>query len=103
METQLYRLTKLASVKNPVFKSASSIDEYRNSEDFSPPVEYYVEGYPYTSPRINSSFVFVRNNRNGVKVNGVMTTSIINKIYLAEDGVGQMLETNNSVYILTKI
>lgn len=103
MSTQLYRLTKLASSKNPAAKSAASIDEYRSAQDLSPPVEYYVEGYPYTMPRVNNSLVFVRNNRNGVKVQGVMTTSIINKIYLAEDAVSQILETNNSVYILTKI
>jgi len=98
-----YRLTKLKATQNGVAVTASSIDSYRSSDDLSPPVDYYVEGYPYIPPKVNSPLVFIRDNRNGVKIGGIMKTSTVIEISLAEDGVSQILETNNSVYLLKEL
>jgi len=96
-----YRLTKLAASNEPLVKSAGSIEEYRKDFQFSPPVDYYIEGALYdTGPTIGKQLTIIRDNRNGVKCMGVMTTSPIVEISLHEDGVSQILETQNSVYIL---
>ena len=98
---QKYRLTKLAASNAPFAKSADSIEEYRKDFEFSPPVDYYIEGVIYDiGPTVGKQLTVIRDNRNGVKCMGVMTTSPIVEISLHKDGVSQIIETNNSVYIL---
>jgi hypothetical protein len=101
--TATHRLTKLFASKPHEALTASSIEEYRNSDTYSPPVDYYVEGWPYTPPKVGYQLTFIRNNRNGIKVNGIMQTTPILEISTAEDGISQILETRNSIYILTEI
>ena len=98
---QKYRLTKLAACEDPIFDSADSIEEYRKDFEFSPPVDYYIEGVIYdVGPKVGQPLVIIRDNRNGVKCDGIMRTSPIVKISQHEDGVSQILETQNSIYIL---
>jgi hypothetical protein len=101
---QKYRLTKLAASNAPFAKSAVSIEEYRKDFQFSPPVDYYIEGVLYdTEPKVGKPLTVIRDNRNGVKCMGVMKTSPIVEISLHEDGISQIIETNNSVYILETV
>lgn len=100
-----YRLTKIKECENPVVKAAQTPSEYRASlhtgDELSPSVDYYVEGFPVSNPKVGEGFVFWRNNRNGVKIDGVMSTSTVNQIH--DFGDYMELTTNNSVYILTKL
>ena len=98
--TTKYRLTKLAACNAPFAKSADSIEEYRKDFEFSPPVDYYIEGVLDGEPTVGKPLRIVRDNRNGVKCLGIMTTTSIVEISLHKDGVSQILETQNSVYIL---
>lgn len=101
MKTQLYRLTKLAACNAPLVKSADSIEKYRKDFEYSPPVDYYIEGVlDGNEPTIGKRIRMVRDNRNGVKCMGVMTTTPIVEMSLHQDGVSQILQTQNSVYIL---
>jgi hypothetical protein len=98
---QKYRLTKLAPCEDPLFGSADSIQEYRENFDYSPPVDYYVEGVIYdVGPKVGQPLVIIRDNRNGVKCDGIMRTSPLVEISHHEDGISQILETQNSIYIL---
>lgn len=99
-----YRLTKIAAHENPLTKSASSIEEYRNSlEDskFSPPVEYYIEGEPFESPAKGECFKMLRDNRNGVKVLGLFTSTTVVDVCDGKDFL--LFSTENSVYKLEKL
>jgi hypothetical protein len=98
---QKYRLTKLAACEDPLVDSAADIEEYRKNFDYSPPVDYYVEGVIYdVGPKVGQPFVIIRDNRNGIKCDGIMRTSHIVEISQHEDGVSQILETQNSIYFL---
>ena len=99
--TKKYRLTKLSPCEDPLFGSADDIEEYRKAFELSPPVDYYVEGVIYdVGPKVGQPLVIIRDNRNGVKCSGIMRTSHIVEISQHEDGVSQILETQNSIYIL---
>ena len=51
-------------------------------------------------PKVGQPLVIIRDNRNGVKCDGIMRTSPLVEISQHEDGVSQILETQNSIYIL---
>ncbi len=99
-----YRLTKIAAHENPLTKSASSIEEYRNSlsdGEFSPPVEYYIEGVPDRPPLAGTYFSMLRDNRNGVECLGVFRSSPIIDVNEGEDFT--LFSTMNSIYKLEKL
>ena len=94
---QLYKITKLSAVKNPVVQSAQSVDEYRESlhtydETLSPNVDYWMIGELISGPVLGESVILQRSNRNGIEMPGVFTSSIVTKI--TEAG----FETMNSNY-----
>jgi hypothetical protein len=99
---QRYRLTKTNSVPESRAATAETIEEYRekifSKYSVSPPVDYYVEGSPITVPKVGESFVMARDNRNGVRVDGIMTTSTVASIEDFEDFL--VFTTRNSVYKL---
>lgn len=98
---QKYRLTKLAPCEDPLYDSADNIEEYRENFDYSPPVDYYVEGVIHDiGLKVGQPLVIIRDNRNGVKCDGIMRTSYIVEISQHEDGISQILKTQNSIYIL---
>lgn len=99
-----YRLTKIAAHENPLTKSASSIEEYRNSLSdgkFSPPVEYYIEGELIMPPTRGQRFMMPRHNRNGVKVFGFFTSTMVVDVSEGEDFT--LFSTENSIYKLEKL
>ena len=102
---QKYRLTKINKVENPIAKTASSVDEYRNSldesEELSPSIDYYVEGTLLTEPTIGQSLEIERTNRNGVEIYGVMSTTRIKSIEQMDGYIE--LRTENSVYRLEEL
>lgn len=97
------RLTKIGINHKSECIQSSSIQEYRESlenafEGKSPPIDYYTEGKALAAPRIGSSFILDRDNRNGIKIKGVVQTSKIIAIEDLEDVI--YLTTQNSVYKL---
>ena len=100
-----YRLTKIKECENPLVKAAQTPAEYRASlhtnDELSPSVDYYVEGYPLDTPKVRENFNFFRDNRNGVKIDGIMSTSTVRQIH--DFGDYMEITTSNSVYILTKL
>ena len=99
-----YRLTKIAAHENPLTKSASSIEEYRNSLSdgkFSPPIEYYIEGEPLCFPNKGECFAMSRDNRNGVKIFGFFTSTMVVDVSEGEDFT--LFSTENSIYKLGKL
>lgn len=100
-----YRLTKINKVENPIAKTASSVDEYRNSldgsEELSPSIDYYVEGTLLTELAIGQSLEIERTNRNGVEIYGVMSTTRIKSIEQMDGYIE--LRTENSVYRLEEL
>jgi hypothetical protein len=102
---QKYRLTKINKVKNPLAETASSVEEYRNSLDddveLSPSIDYYVEGFLLNVPILGQCLEIERTNRNGVEVQGIMSTT---KIMAFEKMDGYIeLRTENSIYRLEEI
>jgi hypothetical protein len=101
---QKYRLTKINKVNDPLVESASSVDEYRSNlftKEYSPNIEYWVEGYILANPKIGECFRLDRHNRNGIEVRGLMTTTKIQEI--SEMDSYTELKTLNSIYKLEKI
>ena len=100
-----YRLTKIKECENPTVKAAKTPAEYRallhTENELSPSVDYYVEGYPINVPKVGEGFLIYRDNRNGIKIDGILSTSTVKEIHDFGDYVE--LTTNNSVYILTKL
>jgi len=99
---QRYRLTKTNSVPEARAATAETVEQYRekifSKYSFSPPVDYYVEGSPISAPKVGESFVMARDNRNGVRVEGIMTTTTVTSIEDFEDFL--IFTTRNSVYKL---
>jgi hypothetical protein len=104
---QKYRLTKINKVDNPLAETAETVEEYRESLSFwtgygfSPSIDYYVEGYLLTEPKVGEALEFDRTNRNGKEVRGIMFTTEIQSV----NDLGTHIEftTRNSVYKLEKI
>jgi hypothetical protein len=100
-----YRLTKIDTASDALHDTAETIQQYRdnlfNSNAYSPPVDYYVEGIPFDMPQINKSFLMYRENRNGIKVPGVFTSSPVSAIS-TKDGK-YIFTTNNSVYLMEEL
>lgn len=110
---QRYRATKISIPDQAAFPSAETIDSYRESlhqkYNFSPPLEYYVEGLPFSWRgdsellKVGNSFSMVRDNRNGEKIDGLFTTSVVVSIS-KDNGEGYTLfTTKNSIYKLELI
>jgi len=99
---QKYRATKINISPEAVSASAQSAEEYWHGDDnLSPPIDYYVEGVPMAAPKVGESFMMLRDNRNGIRVTGIFTTSKVIKIDELSDCI--IVTTNNSIYKLEKI
>jgi hypothetical protein len=100
-----YRLTKIGIAENPDSESAICIKEYRDKllteSEMSPCIDYYVEGTIYTQPKKGESLIFYRHSRNGVKVDGVMTTSVVTDI--THENCHTLFTTHNSIYKLEEL
>ena len=79
-----------------------TFDEYNVSKTSrSIPVNYKVVGSLYHDLKEGSSMVVWRDERNGVKVEGMMTTSKVESIEKLSDDVVQV-NTENSVYLVSR-
>jgi len=97
----MYKITKLKSVKNPIFPTADTHDEYRESlvsdVDVSPPVDYWIIGELLAQPTVGRSLMMKRYIRNGVEIDGFFSTSCVTEI--TETGFCTM----NSEYLMEKV
>lgn len=87
----------------PRFRSANW-EEYVagvDNGDVSPPVEYEVTGTIFKFPEVGEQISIARDTRNGVKCDGIFTSSRISSI--KQSGEVTFLETQNSVYQMEKI
>lgn len=99
---QKHRATKINISPEAVYAAAQSVEEYWHGDnDLAPPIDYYVEGVALAAPKVGESFMMLRDNRNGIRVTGIFTTSKVVKIDELSDCL--ILTTNNSVYKLEKI
>jgi hypothetical protein len=102
----MYKITKLEICKNPVFSTANSIEEYRESvarslftisdDHLSPSVGYEVVGNIIQFPEVGKCVMMDRKFRNGVEVRGDFYTSRVTAVD------GDMFTTQNSVYKIEK-
>ena len=95
------RLEKQAAVEEPAVPTPSN-DDYefgKNNAGISVPVAYWVTGRLVNDPEVDHMLIIDRDCRNGIKVAGVLTTSLITKV--DEAVFGLRLETMNSVYHLS--
>ena len=93
------KITKLSASEDPVCQTPSE-HEYQTLKDqaiISLPVDYWVEGYLLQEPEVDKPVVVEREIRNGIKVSGLFTTSLV--VEVLEDG----FKTLNSVYKLKYI
>jgi len=92
------KITKIAAVENPRHETAKP-EEYFYGEDnvLSPPVEYWITGKLLREPVVGEDISAIRDSRNGVKIGGFFTSSIIVKIE------GNKYYTLNSVYQIEEI
>ncbi len=105
---QRYRATKIDIPEEALFPSAETITQYRDNlfkkYGFSPPVEYYVEGIPFAGlPEVGISFLMARDNRNGVKMEGIFQTSRVVAVSTTEKEGDFLFTTRNSIYKLEKL
>lgn len=99
---QKYRATKINVSPAAVYASAQSVEKFGMAmKIFPPPIDYYVEGAALAAPKVGESFMMLRDNRNGIRVTGIFTTSKVNKIDELSSCI--ILTTNNSIYKLEKI
>lgn len=90
------RLTKLSPSADPLYPTSTK-ESWKYGEfnrEVSPPIDYTVEGYIYSDPKVGIPLRIDRYKRNEVEVLGEMITSKIVKW----DGLN--LETLNSKYTL---
>ena len=90
------RLTKLSPSADPLYPTSTK-ESWKYGEqnrEVSPPVDYVVEGYIYTEPKVGIPLTIDRYKRNEVEVLGSMITSTIVK------WDSPNLETLNSKYVL---
>lgn len=101
-----HRATKINTSEHPLFSSASSVEEYRETlglkYGFSPPVDYYVEGKVLVAPEVGKQFSMARDNHNGVVTAGLFQTSRITSVFDDEEG-NLIFSTQNSIYKLEKL
>ncbi len=89
------RLSKIAAAPNAVFPSAEW-HEHVQGEDMHPtksiPIDYWVEGELLAEVRIGGPVYIARDIRNGHKVTGLFSSSLVRKIE------GDLITTGNSIY-----
>lgn len=93
------RITKIGIPDNPDVDTATK--EIYNLGEFnklSPFVDYYVEGELIGDVTVGKSVLMVRENRNGVAVNGMFQTSTVTSITPLDNVV--IFRTRNSIYKL---
>jgi len=67
---QKFKLTKINKVDDPLVESASNVDEYRENlltKEYSPNIEYWVEGYILANPKVGECLRIDRHNRIGIE------------------------------------
>ena len=87
-------IEKIAEVKNGLPanpKGAHVPGEYQN-ENFSLPIEYWIEGTLINSIEVDKPVCILRDNRNGVKMYGKFETTNVTEVTTTQ------FKTQNSVY-----
>lgn len=99
METQRVYLEKIATVDGGL--PPIEWDKYTpgtiQSDGYSIPIEYNIEGIIYAMPRVGIGFTVLREKRNGVEADGLFQTSTVTEVG------DNYFKTRNSVYTFKKI
>lgn len=102
-QNQKVKIQKIDQNENPEHDTATW-DEYVEGEVNvkSPPVKYEAKGHLLEDISIGNSVKIHRFERNGEKIEGLMTTSRVEQIK-GDSGDELVVYTQNSVYMIEKI
>jgi hypothetical protein len=90
----MIHIEKIAEVKNGLPanpKEAHVPGEYQN-ENFSLPIEYWIEGTLLNKITVGQRVKVLRENRNGIKMDGYFVTTNVTEVTATQ------FKTQNSVY-----
>jgi hypothetical protein len=100
------KVTKLDAQKNPTFRTPEW-DEYEpggwDNVGMSLPKDYWLTGKILVPPQVGRSTVVSRDTRNGERVDGRFTSSVVKEIITDPDETKAIVKTLNSVYLFEKI
>ena len=99
------KLEKLQATEDPEVptptKTGYKYGEYNRG--VSVPKGYWITGTCFNEPKTGTSLVINRDSRNGINSIGTMRTSIIEKISTTDESNQLLIETQNSIYLITKL
>lgn len=98
-----HKIEKIEIPTDAICESADTVESYRGRlvDDVSPNVGYVVIGFFLFPPKVGETMNALREERNGVKKEGLFSSS---RVVSIEEGESfSLIKTQNSIYKVTEI